>query len=181
MRMNIESLAKQGKESRSMAETVAMRIRDLRKKAIQDSFQDFRQAEHRMEFVTRVRGVEYVNDAKASNVNSSWFALESMTRPVVWIAGGMASEEDFTSMRQLVSKKVKHIICLGQNNDALKKAFSDIVPVIECFNMHDAVQSAYLLAAEGQVVLLSPACPSFDLFESYQDKGEQFKKYVSEL
>lgn len=181
MRMNIESLAIQGRESRSMAESVSMRIRDLRKKAIQDSFKDFRESGHRMEMVSKVRGVEYVDDAKASNVNASWFALESMTRPVIWIVGGVTTGCDFVSMRNLVEAKVKSIVCLGQNNEAIKSAFSDLVPVMESFNMHDAVQTAYLLAEEGQVVLLSPACPSFDLFESYQDKGEQFRKYVSEL
>ena len=139
-----------------MAESVATHIRDLRKKVIQESFQDFRQVDHRLEFVAKVRGVEYIDDAKASNVNSTWFALENMTRSVVWIAGGKTDDIDFSSMRNLVGKKVKHIVCLGKDNSAITEAFGD-------------------------VVLLSPACPSFDLFESYQDKGMQFKRAVCEL
>lgn len=181
MRMNIETLARQGRESRTMAETVALRIRELRKKTIQESFQDFRQAEHRMEFVAKVRGVEYIDDAKASNVNSTWFALESMTRPTVWIVGGQCKDADFASMRDLVKRKVRHIICLGQNNQAVRSAFGDMFRIVETRTMADAVQSAYLMAEEGEVVLLSPACPSFDLFESYQDKGRQFKQAVFEL
>lgn len=180
--MNMETLARQGRVSRSMAESVALRIQDLRKKAIQDSFQDFRHAGHRLEFVAKVRGVEYIDDAKACNVNSTWFALENMTRPVVWIVGGKAKDTDFRSLRDLVSKKVRHIVCLGRDNGAVVKAFSDLVPgIVQTSDMAAAVQSAYLLAEEGNVVLLSPACPSFDLFESYQDKGDQFKKAVCEL
>ncbi len=182
-KMNMETLASQGRPvSRTMAESVAMRIQDLRKKAIQDSFQDFCHSGHRLEFVAKVRGVEYIDDAKASNVNSTWFALENMTRPVVWIAGGKAQGVDFASLRALVRKKVKHIVCIGADNSPVLEAFSDLVPgIVQTTDMPAAVQSAYLLAEEGNVVLLSPACPSFDLFESYQDKGMQFKRAVCEL
>ena len=181
-KFSIETLAKQGTVSRSMAESVATQIRDLRKKVIQESFQDFRQVDHRLEFVAKVRGVEYIDDAKASNVNSTWFALENMTRSVVWIAGGKTDDIDFSSMRNLVGKKVKHIVCLGKDNSAITEAFGDVVSnIIQTDTMPHAVQAAYLLAEEGDVVLLSPACPSFDLFESYQDKGMQFKRAVCEL
>ena len=182
MKMNMEILAKQGRESRTMAEAVALRIHDLRKRAIQESFQDFKQSGHRLEFVARVRGVEYIDDAKASNVNSTWYALENMTRPVVWIVGGRTKDADFTSMRELVRKKVRHIVCLGIDNKPIIEAFGDVVAdIVETTSMQDAVHSAYLMANDGEVVLLSPSCPSFDLFESYRDKGMQFQKAVCEL
>ena len=182
MRTSLENLAKQGVVSRSMAESVAMRIKDLRKKAIQESFQDFSHAGHRLEYVATVRGVDYIDDAKASNLNSTWFALESMTRPVVWIAGGQGKDVDWASMRDLVARKTRHLVCVGADNRALKEAYGDLFPdMVEADSMMTAVQAAYLLASEGDVVLLSPACPSFDLFESYQDKGFQFKKAVCEL
>lgn len=180
--MNIEALAQQGHASVTMAETVAANIQNLRKRTIQESFRDFRQAEHRLESVARVRGVEYIDDAKSYNVNSAWFALESMTRPVIWIVGGQMKGEDFSVLRPLVSKKVRQIICLGTDNAPIAAALGDLVPdMVETDSMINAVQAAYLMANDGEVVLLSPACPSFDLFESYQDKGTQFKKAVYEL
>ncbi len=180
--MNIEVLARQGYTSGTMAETVASHIQNLRKRAIQESFRDFRQTGHRMEFVARVRGVEYIDDAKSYNVNSTWFALENMTRPVVWIVGGQTKDADFQVLRPLVAKKVSRIICLGSDNAPIAAAFGDLVSdIVETDSMIHAVQAAYLMANEGEVVLLSPACPSFDLFESYQDKGTQFKKAVYEL
>lgn len=178
----MEILARQGVVSRSMAEAVSMRIKDLRKKAIQESFRDFSHAGHRLEYVATVRGVDYIDDAKACNLNSTWYALESMKRPVIWIAGGQGKDVDWASMRELVSGKVKHIVCLGTDNKAMIAAFGSAVgDIVETDSMMAAVQSAYLMASEGDVVLLSPACPSFDLFESYQDKGTQFKKAVCEL
>ena len=182
MRTNLEILAQQGVVSRSMPESVALRIKDLRKKAIQDSFQDFGHSGHRLEYVATVRGVDYMDDAKASNLNSTWYALESMKRPVIWIAGGQGNETDWASMKDLVSSKVRHLICVGADNRAIHDAYGELFPdMVETSSMMAAVQTAYLLANEGDVVLLSPACPSFDLFESYQDKGLQFKKAVCEL
>ena len=180
--MNIETLAKQGYVSASMAETVSTHIQNLRKRTIQESFRDFRQSGHRMEYVARVRGVEYIDDAKSYNVNSTWFAIESMTRPVVWIVGGKTKDVDFAVLRPLVAKKVSRIICLGTDNAPIVEAFGDLIPdIVETDTMTNAVQAAYLMANEGEVVLLSPSCPSFDLFESYQDKGTQFKQAVYEL
>ncbi len=182
MRTNLEILAQQGVVSRSMAESVSMRIKDMRKRAIQESFQDFGHAGHRLEYVATVRGVDYLDDAKACNLNSTWFALETMKRPVIWIAGGQGKDTDWNAMKDLVSRKVKHLICVGVDNKALHTAYGDLFPdMVEADSMMAAVQAAYLLANEGEVVLLSPACPSFDLFESYQDKGLQFKKAVCEL
>lgn len=182
MKMNIETLAKQGYSSDTMAESVSARIQQLRKRAIREIFQDFRHSGHRMEYVAKVRGVEYIDDAKSYNVNASWFALESMTRPVVWIVGGQTKGVDFNVLRPIVAKKVSRIICLGSDNAPVVAAFGDIVSdIVETNTMSNAVRAAYLLANEGDVVLLSPSCPSFDLFESYQDKGEQFKQAVYEL
>ena len=182
MKMNIETLAKQGYVSATMAETVAAHIQNLRKRAIQDSFRDFRQTGHRREYVARVRGEEYIDDAKSYNVNSTWFALENMTRPVVWIVGGQTKDVDFSVLRPLVAKKVCRIVCLGTDNAPIVAAFGDLISdIVETDNMANAVQAAYLMANEGEVVLLSPSCPSFDLFESYQDKGTQFKQAVYEL
>lgn len=182
MKMNIETLARQGYSSDTMAESVSTRIQQLRKRAIREIFQDFRQAAHRMEYVAKVRGVEYIDDAKSYNVNATWFALESMTRPVVWIVGGQTKDVDFSVLRPLVAKKVSRIVCLGADNAPIVAAFGDLVPdIVQTDTMFNAVHAAYLMANEGEVVLLSPSCPSFDLFESYQDKGEQFKQVVYEL
>ncbi len=182
MKTNLEILAQQGVVSRSMAESVSMRIKDLRKKAIQESFQDFGSSGHRLEYVATVRGVDYVDDAKAINLNSTWYALESMKRPVIWIAGGQGNETDWAAMKNLVSRKVRHLVCLGKDTRALQEAYGDLFPdLVEVGSMMAAVQAAYLMANEGDIVLLSPACSSFDLFESYQDKGLQFKKAVCEL
>jgi UDP-N-acetylmuramoylalanine--D-glutamate ligase len=182
--MIIHELALQGKHNlyNSMAAGIAARVLDIRKEAIRESLSDFRNAEHRLEYVSTVHGIEFVNDSKATNVNSTWYALESMTRPVVLILGGVDKGNDYTSLIELAREKVKAIICMGTDNRKIVKAFKDVVPqIVETKSAEEAVQLSYRLGKKGDVVLLSPACASFDLFENYEDRGRQFKKAVRAL
>jgi len=135
-----------------------------------------------MEYVSTVRGVEFINDSKATNVNSTWFALESMQKPVVLILGGVDKGNDYSLMRSLVKEKVKAIVCMGVDNRKIHEAFQHDVPVIvNTLSARDAVKSSFQLASKGDVVLLSPACASFDLFKNYEDRGKQFKEAVRDL
>jgi len=182
--MELETLALQGRHNiyNSMAAGISTRIMEIRKEVIKESMSDFQSVEHRMEFVAKVHGIEFINDSKATNVNSTWYALECMTKPVVWIVGGQDKGNDYKSLRQLVKSKVKAIICLGSDNSKIINEFSDIVPkIIETQNAKDAVENAYYSANSGDVVLLSPSCASFDLFENFEDRGKQFKNAVNEL
>jgi UDP-N-acetylmuramoylalanine--D-glutamate ligase len=182
--MFINELALQGKHNlyNSMAAAVAARLVDVRKESIRESLADFENIEHRLEFVARVKGVDYINDSKATNVNSAWYALECMNNPVIWIAGGVDKGNDYSILTPLVKEKVKAIICLGKDNEKIKAAFSDHVEtLVETQSMQEAVKAAYYLGKKGDVVLLSPACASFDLFENYEDRGHQFKMFVREL
>ena len=165
-----------------MAAGIAARILDVRKETVRESLSDFRNAEHRLEYVSTVHGVEFVNDSKATNVNSTWFALESFTKPVILILGGVDKGNDYSMLRDLVKQKVKAIVCLGTENRKIHRAFKDIVPtIIDTKSATQAVHESLKLAAKGDVVLLSPACASFDLFENYEDRGRQFKKAVKAL
>lgn len=182
--MSIHDLALQGKHNlyNSMAAGIAARILDIRKDVVRESFSDFENIEHRLEFVSAVHGIEFVNDSKATNVNSTWYALESMQKPVIWIAGGVDKGNDYTMLTDLVKSRVKAIVCLGVDNKKLIEAFKGIVPVItESGSAEEAVQAAYQLGKKGDVVLLSPACASFDLFENYEDRGRKFKAAVRTL
>lgn len=182
--MIIHELALQGKHNlyNSMAAGIAARVLDIRKEAIRESLSDFRNAEHRLELVTTVHGIEFINDSKATNVNSTWYALESMNRPVVLILGGVDKGNDYSSLIELAREKVKAIICLGTDNRKILKAFKDVVPqIMETKSAEEAVQLSYRLGKKGDIVLLSPACASFDLFENYEDRGRQFKKAVRAL
>ena len=155
---------------------------DIRKEKIREAVQDFQSLEHRMEPVATVRGVEFINDSKATNVNSTWYALESMTKPVVLILGGVDKGNDYSLISELVKEKVKAIICLGTDNQKIHAAFDEIIhPVVDTASAFDSVQAAFHFAAKGDVVLLSPACASFDLFKNYEDRGNQFKAAVREL
>jgi len=166
----------------NMAAGVAGRLSDLRKQAIREGLGGFLHEEHRLERVAFVRGVEFINDSKATNLNSTWYSLESINKPIIWIAGGQDNANNFKSLESLVGKKVKVIICLGKNNNKILKAFEKSVDLIfETRSMEDAVKSAYMASNPGDVVLLSPACASFDLFENYEDRGNVFKKYVCNL
>ena len=155
---------------------------EVRKESIRESLTNFDQLEHRLEKVGRIRGVDYINDSKATNVNSTWYALESMDKPVLWIAGGVDKGNDYTALYDLVASKVKVLICMGKDNRALHEAFAGKVPVIvNVSGMQECVQRAYQLAQKGDAVLLSPACASFDFFENYEDRGRQFKYFVNQL
>ncbi|MBG6236417.1 UDP-N-acetylmuramoylalanine--D-glutamate ligase [Pedobacter sp. CAN_A7] len=182
--MSITELALQGKHNiyNSMASGIVARILDIRNLTIRESMRDMLNIEHRLEHVARISGVEYINDSKATNVNSTWYALESMSTPVVLILGGVDKGNDYNMLKDLVHNKVKAIVCLGKNNKAIHEAFeNDVDLIVNTFSAQEAVQVAYHLAKKGDTVLLSPACASFDLFSSYEDRGNQFKMAVKEL
>jgi len=182
--MTIEQLALQGKHNvyNSMAASLTARIVDVRKEIIRESLQDFQNVEHRLEFVASINGIEFINDSKATNVNSTWYALESMQKPVVWVCGGQDKGNDYNELAELVKAKVKAIICLGKDNSKIIAAFKGLVEtIVETDNASDAVAASYKIGKKGDVVLLSPACASFDLFENYEDRGMQFKGAVRRL
>jgi len=182
--MTIEKLALQGKHNlyNSMAGGIAARLQDIRKESIKNCLSDFQSLEHRLEKLNEVRGVEFINDSKATNVNSTWFALESMNRPVIWIAGGVDKGNDYTALMELVHDKVKAIVCLGKDNTKIHEAFGSIVDtILDAESASEAVLSAFYLGLPGDTVLLSPACASFDLFENFEDRGDKFKRAVHDL
>lgn len=182
--MSIHDLALKGKHNtqNSLASGLAARILDIRKEVVRESFADFVNVEHRLEFVAKVNGIEFINDSKATNVNSTWFALESMEKPTVWIVGGVDKGNDYSELTELVKEKVKAIICLGTENEKLIEAFSGVVEtIVEAKSAVEAVAFGYQLAHKDETVLLSPACASFDLFENYEDRGNQFKAAVRML
>jgi len=161
----------------SMASGIAAKLYDIRKEVIRNGLSDFQGVEHRLNSIGFVRGVEFINDSKATNVNSAWYALESMTKPVVWIVGGQDKGNDYMPLKDLVKEKVKAIVCLGLENKSIIEAFADSVSdIYETQSANEAVKVAYLAANPGDVVLLSPACASFDLFENFEDRGRQFKQ-----
>jgi UDP-N-acetylmuramoylalanine--D-glutamate ligase len=182
--MSIFDLALQGKHNQcnSMAAGISARVLDIRKELVRESLMDFDSIEHRLEFVTKVHGIEFINDSKATNVNSTWYALESMSNPVIWIVGGVDKGNDYTMLNDLVRGRVKAIVCMGKDNQKIQDAFQGMVDnIVETGSASEAVKAAYLLGKKGDTVLLSPACASFDLFENYEDRGRQFKKAVREL
>ena len=182
--MTIEQLALQGKHNvyNSMAASLAARIVDVRKEIIRESLQDFQNVEHRLEFVASINGIEFINDSKATNVNSTWYALESMEKPVIWICGGQDKGNDYNELLDLVKGRVKAIVCLGKDNRKIINAFKDVVEtIVETDNAADAVAASYKIGKKGDAVLLSPACASFDLFQNYEDRGMQFKAAVRAL
>jgi UDP-N-acetylmuramoylalanine--D-glutamate ligase len=166
----------------TMAACVAASTLELRKEKIRDAVKTFQSLEHRMEPVATIRGVEFINDSKATNVNSTWYALESMTKPTILILGGVDKGNDYALLNELVKEKVKTIICLGKDNRRIHEAFGNIVsPIVNTGSASEAVHAAFHFASKGDVVLLSPACASFDLFKNYEDRGNQFKKVVKDL
>jgi UDP-N-acetylmuramoylalanine--D-glutamate ligase len=184
MQMSIYDFALKGKHNQynTMAAGLAAAVIGLRKDKIRDAIQSFESLEHRMEPLPSVRGVEFINDSKATNVNSTWYALESMDKPTILILGGVDKGNDYSLIRELVREKVKAIVCLGVDNRKIQEAFMNDVPVIvNTGNAKEAVHTAFHLANKGDVVLLSPACASFDLFKNYEDRGQQFKQAVREL
>lgn len=183
-RMEQELLALMGKHNlyNSLAATITAKIMDLHDDKIRASLMGFTGVEHRLEKVARVKGVDYINDSKATNVNSCWYALQSMTTPVVLILGGTDKGNDYSEIEELVKEKVHSLIFLGVDNKKLHGFFDGKVPQIEdALSMQEAVEKAYKMAHKGDTVLLSPCCASFDLFTCYEDRGEQFKSCVRNL
>ena len=182
--MSIYDFALKGKHNayNSMAASIAATTLGIRKEKIREAVSNFHSLEHRMEFVATVRGVDFINDSKATNVNSTWYALESMQKSTVLILGGIDKGNDYALIAELVKDKVKAIVCMGTDNQKIIEFFKDIVPVIvEADSAKKAVTASFKLAEKGEVVLLSPACASFDLFKNYEDRGAQFKESVKEL
>lgn len=184
VKMSVEDFAIKGKHNQynTMAAGLASVVMDIRKEKIRDAIATFESLEHRMESAGIIKGVEFINDSKATNVNSTWFALESMVKPVILILGGVDKGNDYSLILELVKEKVKAIVCMGTDNRKIHEAFGKQVElIVNTESAKDAVQSAFHFANKGDVVLLSPACASFDLFKNYEDRGKQFKDAVKEL
>ncbi len=179
--MSIYDLAQKGKHNayNSMASGITGNILKIRKELVRESLSDFQSIEHRLESVVSVHGIDFINDSKATNVNSTWYALESMEKPTIWIAGGVDKGNDYTMLHALVKQKVRGIICIGNDNSKIHAAFKDVVSdIYDASSIEEAVGLCYRLAKKGYNVLLSPACASFDRFENYEDRGNQFKRAV---
>ena len=184
MSLFVHELSLKGRHNiyNSMAAGIVSHVIKIRKKIIRDSLLSFKGVEHRLEKVAAVRGIKFINDSKATNVNSTWYALECMDNPVIWIAGGIDKGNDYSELEKIVRKKVKVLICMGKDNKKLVSYFKDVVPeIIETTSMEDAVKSAYMVGEINDVVLLSPACASFDLFNNYEHRGKLFKEIVRKL
>jgi UDP-N-acetylmuramoylalanine--D-glutamate ligase len=182
--MTIHDFALKGRHNtyNSMAAAIAGKILNIRKEVIRESLADFQGVEHRLEPVITVCGVNFINDSKATNVNSTWYAIECMENNIIWIVGGVDKGNDYSELFPVVSKKVKAIVCLGKDNKKIIEAFKDkVATIVETTSMEEAVRSSYYLAKKGETVLLSPACASFDLFKNYEDRGRQFKQAVRNL
>ncbi|MCL4119815.1 UNVERIFIED_CONTAM: hypothetical protein GTU68_042818 [Idotea baltica] len=182
--MTTDSLALEGKHNlkNTMAASLAATLVNIRKQTIRESITSFQGAPHRLEKVLKIHHVQYINDSKATNVNATFFALDSMSAPTVWIVGGVDKGNDYKELMPLVREKVKAIVCLGEDNTKIKEFFGNVVDlVVETYAMSEAVKVAYKIAERGDTVLLSPACASFDLFENYEDRGNQFKEAIKNL
>jgi UDP-N-acetylmuramoylalanine--D-glutamate ligase len=182
--MTIHDFALKGRHNtyNSMAAAIAGKILNIRKEVIRESLADFQGVEHRLEPVITVCGINFINDSKATNVNSTWYAIECMENNIIWIVGGVDKGNDYSELFPVVKKKVKAIVCLGKDNKKIIDAFKDKVEtIVETTSMEEAVRSSYYLAKKGETVLLSPACASFDLFKNYEDRGRQFKQAVRNL
>lgn len=183
-KMKINELALTGKHNiaNSMAAGIAGKLSKIKNNFIKQSLMDFEAVEHRLEFVLKINGINFINDSKATNVNSVYYALESMKTPVIWIVGGTDKGNDYSELIPFVQRKVKAIVCLGVDNKKIIDTFQNIVSnIVETKCMKDAVNAAYSLGSKGDSVLLSPACASFDLFKNYEDRGNQFKEEVRKL
>jgi UDP-N-acetylmuramoylalanine--D-glutamate ligase len=182
--MTIHEMALKGRHNtyNSMAAAIAGKVLNIRKDTIRQSLADFQGVEHRLEPVIKVSGINFINDSKATNVNSTWYALECMETKVIWIVGGVDKGNDYSELFPVVKEKVKAIVCMGKDNKKILESFRDMVPtIVETFSMEEAVRAGYYLAKKGETVLLSPACASFDLFNNYEDRGRQFKAAVRNL
>jgi UDP-N-acetylmuramoylalanine--D-glutamate ligase len=184
LQMSIYDFALKGihNQYNTMAAGIASATVGIRKQKIRDAIQSFEALEHRMEYVGTIRGVEFINDSKATNVNSTWYALESMEKPTILILGGVDKGNDYSLIRDLVKEKVKAIVCMGVDNRKIQEAFQNDVPLmVNTATAEEAVKAAFHFATKGDTVLLSPACASFDLFKNYEDRGRQFKEAVKDL
>ncbi len=182
--MTIETLALQGHSAirGSMASSILPRIGEIRNEAIKDCFRDFQCIEHRLEPVANIHGIEFINDSRATNINSTWYALESMIRPVIWIAGGAGIRHDYSILADVVAQKVKAIIFLGSRDERLASLIRYLeLPITEAASMSDAVDLAYLIGKKGDVVLMSPGCASFGFFPDFEERGKAFRKAVKDL
>jgi UDP-N-acetylmuramoylalanine--D-glutamate ligase len=182
--MGIANLALMGKHNvkNTMAATMAAKLLKVRKETIRQSLIDFEGVEHRLENVLKINGVQYINDSKATNINATYYALESMKSPTVWIVGGVDKGNDYDELLPFVNEKVKAIVCLGEDNAKIISTFENVIDLIVVTKgAEEAVKVAYKIAEKGDTVLLSPACASFDLFENYEDRGRQFKNAVRKL
>ena len=182
--MPLSTLSVKGKHNtkNAMAATMAAQLLKVRKESIKESLSNFEGAEHRLENVAKIKGVEYINDSKATNVNATFYALECMDKSTVWIVGGIDKGNDYNDLLPLVREKVKAIVCLGVDNEKIKNTFGNVVDmIVETAGAEEAVKVSHKLAERGDAVLLSPACASFDLFENYEDRGRQFKNAIRNL
>ncbi len=181
--LNINELSLQGKHNlyNSIAASLAAKILNISNEMLSENLKNFKGVEHRLEFCRNLNGITFINDSKATNVDSVWYALESMKTKVIWIVGGIDKGNDYQRLLQFVSEKVRNIVCLGKDNSKIRSVFDGIVPIFETSSMVDAVSTSYKLATSGETVLLSPACASFDLFQNYEDRGKQFKTQVNAL
>lgn len=182
--MTLEELAQQGRHNHynSMAAGIAGKLVEIRKETIKQCLSDFQNVPHRLEFVANIHGIEFINDSKATNINSTWYALETMQKPVIWIAGGKDKGNDYSKLFELVKTKVKAIVCLGVDNRRIFQNFSGFADrIVEAQSAAEAAAIAYEIGSDGDVVLLSPSCASFDRFENYEERGTQFKQAVRSL
>jgi len=184
LEMSTDILALDGQHNvkNAMAASLAALLVHVRKETIRQSIQTFQGVPHRLEKVLKINHVEYINDSKATNVNATYYALEGVNKPIVWLVGGVDKGNDYTELMPLVREKVKAIICLGMDNTKLKETFGNVIDLmVETYSMEEAVKVAYKIAERGDTVLLSPACASFDLFKNYEDRGDQFKAQIKKL
>jgi len=182
--MPISTLSLKGKHNtkNAMAATMAAQLLKVRKDSIKESLATFEGAEHRLEAVAKIKDVEYINDSKATNVNATFYAFLCMDKQTIWIVGGVDKGNDYTDLLPLVREKVKAIVCLGLDNEKVKSTFGNVIDmIVETAGAEEAVKVSQKLAERGNVVLLSPACASFDLFDSYEDRGRKFKNAVKSL
>ncbi len=181
--ISINDLSLRGRHNQynSMAAGISARVAEIRNVTLRECLKTFEAIEHRMETIANIRGIQFVNDSKATNLNSVWYALETMTAPTVLILGGVDKGNNYNEIKELVQEKVKAIVCLGVDNSSIHNFFDGMVEIIDTNNMEDAVHAAYALADKGDCVLLSPACASFDLFKNYIDRGDQFERAVKAL
>jgi UDP-N-acetylmuramoylalanine--D-glutamate ligase len=181
--ISINELSLKGKHNQynSMAAGISARVAEIRDSSIRECLKSTSAIEHRMEHVATIRGVEFINDSKATNLNSVWYALESVHKPIILILGGVDKGNDYNEIKELVQDKVKAIVCLGTDNSPIHNFFGNMKEIVDTHSMQDAVQAAFTLAEPGDCVMLSPACASFDLFKNYEDRGIQFKQTVKAL